>query len=108
MRSILKYYILAAYIAPYNDGIYFDSLPIVGSCNELADRRGLKFSFYKIPGIVSGKIEMEDVTINIGFLIIRKTVLQSSDYVAVILYTAGRRLWVFKEINFGYFYLKVV
>ena len=75
------------YMAPYSCGIYFDSLPIVGSCNELADRRVLKFSFYKIPGIVSGKIEMDDVTINIDLPIIVRTVLQSSDYVAVILCT---------------------
>ena len=102
MRSILKDHMLAAYIWRHNCGIYFYSLPIVVSCNELADRRRLKFSFYKITGIVSGKIEMDDVTINIGLPIFIRTVSQSSDYVAVILYTfdektsglKGNRRWL--------------
>ena len=87
---------------PYVDGIYFDSLPIFGVCKLSADRRGLEFSFIKIPEINSGEIEMEDVKLNIGSYIIIRTVLQSSDYVAVILLTGaentsdfqGSQLWL--------------
>ena len=82
--------------------IYFDSLPIFGICKQSADSWGLEFSFTKIPEINSGEIEMEDVKFSIGLPILIRTVLQSSDYVAVILLTGdektsafeGNQLWL--------------
>ena len=46
--------------------IYFDSLPIIGTCYSTKEHKNIKFSFHAIPRITPGRIRMEDLVLDIG------------------------------------------
>ena len=64
---------------------FFESLPIIGVCHTMKDLKKVKFSFYTIPGIVTGRIKMEDVILDVGYKFQAVNVCVSSNYVAVII-----------------------
>ena len=52
------------------------------SMNEL---KKIKFSFYTIPGVVTGRVKMKDVVLDVGYTFHGVSVCVSSNYVAVII-----------------------
>ena len=63
----------------------FESLPIIGIYHSMNELKKIKFSFYAIPGVVTGRIKIEDVILDVGYKFHAVSVCVSSNYVAVII-----------------------
>ena len=64
---------------------FFESLPIIGIYHSMKELRKIKFSSYTIPGVVTGRIKIEDVILDVGYKFHGESVCVSSNYVAVII-----------------------
>ena len=45
--------------------LFFESLPIIGVCHSMKDLKNVKFSFYTVLGVATGRIKMEDVILDV-------------------------------------------
>ena len=64
---------------------FFESLPIIGMYHSMNELKKIKFSFYTIPGVVTGRVKMKDVILDVGYTFHGVSVCVSSNYVAVII-----------------------
>ena len=65
--------------------VFFELLPITGMYHSMNELKKIKLSFYTIPGVVTRRVKMKDVILDVAYKFHGVSVCVFLNYVAVII-----------------------